>query len=61
MIYMMSIYEKVVFVIFLMYKLQNGFKMIFKLKNIYRFLKYHLNYFDYESCIQIDVDLLEVS
>ena len=45
MIYSKSIYEKVDFLSFLMYELQNGLKMILKAKNHYRFLKHKLSAF----------------
>ena len=42
MIYSKSIYEKVDFLSFLMYELQNGLKMTLKPKNNYRLLKHKL-------------------
>ena len=45
MIYNMSWYEKVDFLSFLMYELQNGFKMSFKPKNNYRILKHKFSAF----------------
>ena len=45
MIYSKSLYEKVDFLSFLMYKLQNGLKMTPNPKNHYRFLKHKLSAF----------------
>ena len=42
MIYSKSINEKIVFLSFLMYELQNGFRITLKPKNNYRFLKHIL-------------------
>ena len=51
MIYNMLCYEKVDFLSFFMYELQNGLKMSFKPKNNYRILKYKFSAFQwYITC-----------